>query len=315
MAVTETLTSALQPLGREHARRVALLNHSISRELGIEPLRSIEDAIRLFDTPWLEDGAGLAMETNGTLAGFGWARDLTWAGDNYTHVGLFLARDHRAPEAHRELTEPLLDLARDIGRRYGRTRALALYVSVDTIHPPILRQLGFRDHPTMLIGFRHDLRRIPEMPIPPGIRIRPARLAEEKAALMQLGREAFAGEGSPLHEDYWDILIGEESPRRPGFSLVAEDSNGPVGYIIAGATEAPRKTIQVIETAVSRPARKRGIGSALFTHILQQARTRHLTAVHSGTFSTTRATVLHWRCGFRPDAARTYYYLVRPLIG
>lgn len=313
MAVLETLTSALQPLGREHARRVALLNHSISRELGIEPLRSIEDAVRLFDTPWLEDGAGLVMETNGTLAGFGWARDLTWTGDNYIHVGLFLARNHREPETHRELTEPLLKLAHDIGRRHGRTRALASYVSVDTIHPPILRQLGFRDHPTMLIGFRHDLRRIPEMPTPPGLQIRPARLAEEKSALIQLGRKAFAGTGTPAHEDYWDILIGEESPRRPGFAFVAEDSNGPVGYIIAGATEAPRRSIQVIESAVSRSARDQGIGSALLTRILQQARSRHLNAVYSATFSTTRSTVLHWRCGFRPDAARTYYYLTKPL--
>ncbi len=329
---SSTLTT--RDLTRQDARPVARLMQAIFGELNARAALSEQSTIDLFDTPWLARGRGLVLETSGKLVGYGWARDSEWNGRKLIHIGLFLSPDYRDAASHRPLTQPLLRLAEQLGKRHGRPQALIFYRSIDTIHPPIARSLGFHDLPTSMIGFRHNLRRIPHprtldprpliphpRPLdpstprtlsltlrPPSLTIRSARLPEENSLLMSLSSRAFdnpATQGEPVDEQYLNLVT-----RRPGFLpdqiLVAESSGNPVGYVISSKTS-------ILELGVLPQSRGKGIGSAMLSRLLHWCRSQGLESISTAAFSTNRVVTLYWRIGFRPDAFQTYYFFTRTL--
>jgi ribosomal protein S18 acetylase RimI-like enzyme len=305
----------VRPLERVDARPVALLFREISREYGAEPLSSIEATEALFDTPWLRQGAGLVMEDRDGLVGMGWVRDMDWNGQLYVDFGLHLRESHRSPDIYPLLTDPLLDLARDRGQKFGTDQALACYRSIDTGHPPIIRQLGFRDLPTTMIGFRHSLDRMPPVKLPRNIVFRPSRLPDELQVLIALGEQAFDDRknvGEPMAVDYWELAMKNDW-FSPGQVIVAEHRGEPVGYAFIWVGAAEAKEVGLYEVAVLPRWRKKGIGSALTVEALKWSRDRGSEALLTGAFSTNRSIAQYWRLGFRPEAIRTYYFFTRPL--
>lgn len=305
----------VRPLERVDARPVALLFRDISHEFGTEPASSIEATEALFATPWLGGGAGLVMVDREELVGIGWVRDMEWNGQLYVDFGLHLRQSHRSADIHPLLTDPLLDLAQDQGQRCGTDQAIVCYRSIDTGHPPLVRELGFRDLPTTMIGFRHSLDRMPPVKPPKSIVFRPSRLPDELETLIALGEKAFDDRmnmGEPMSVDYWKLAMKTDW-FSPGQVVVAEQKGEPVGYAFTwvGAREA--KETGLHEVAVLPKWRGKGIGSALTVEALKWSQDRGSEAVLTGAFSTNRSIAQYWRLGFRPDATRTYYFFTRPL--
>ncbi|MEO0082163.1 MAG: GNAT family N-acetyltransferase [candidate division WOR-3 bacterium] len=307
---------SVRPLVQEDGRAVGLLMQEVCREFGAEPLLSVEATVQLFNTPWLERGAGLMLEDSTTIAGYGWARDSAWNGSRYVQVGLFLRNRYRAPASFQILTTPLLELARDISQRYHTPAALTYYRSVDTAHVAIVRAIGFSDMPVAMVGFRHDLKHIPEPRPPAGLSIRPARLPEEKSLLLSLNHQAFdnaAIQGEPLHEQYFDLL-----PSLAGFEpeqiLIAELDRQPVGHaVLHFQPDKPHCGPELCEVAVLPKHRGRGIGPTLVHRLLVWCRSRGVGTVFTGSFSTNPAAAMYWRLGFRPDPIRTYFFFTKNL--
>ena len=305
----------VRPLERVDARPVALLFRDISRELGIEPLPSIEANEAVFDTPWLGKGGGFVMEGRERLVGTGWARDMDWNGKLYVDFALHLLESHRSPDIYPLLANPLLDLAREVGRKCGTDRALACYRSIDSGHHVLVRELGFRDLPTTMIGFRHSLDRMPPVKPPKDIAFRPSRLPDELKTLIVLGEQAFDDRqnmGEPLAVDYWTLAM-KKNWFSPGQIIVAEHRGEPVGYAFIWVGTADAKELGLYEIAVLPEWRRKGIGSALTVEALKWSRDRSADAMLTGAFSTNRSIAQYWRLGFRPEAIRTYYFFTRPL--
>jgi GNAT superfamily N-acetyltransferase len=305
----------VRPLERVDARPVALLFQEISREYGTESQTSIEATEALFDTPWLCRGSALVLEDRERLVGMGWARDMEWNGQLYVDFALHLLESHRSPDIHPLLTDPLLDLAREVGKECGTDQALACYRSIDTDHHTLIRQLGFRDLPTTMIGFRHSLDRMPLVKPPRDIVFRPSRLPDELQPLIALGEQAFDDRknmGEPMSVDYWKLAMKNDW-FSPGQVIVAEHHGEPVGYAFVWVGAVDAKDVGLHEVAVLPEWRNRGIGSALTVEALKWSRDRGSEALLTGAFSTNRSIAQYWRLGFRPEAIRTYYFFTRPL--
>lgn len=305
----------VRPLAPEYWRPAALLTQTISRELGAETTRPLKTQLAIFASPWLEDGEGYVLTEDDTLTGFGWARDLPWRGRNMIHTGLYLAPQARTPDRYAALTDRLIESARRLARARRRTEAYTFYRSIDTVHPPIIRAIGYRDLPTAMLGFNHDLVRIPDVPPPAGVEIRPARLPDELPLLQALAGRCFddpATQVGPQHKDYWDMYVPEYLAD-PELLLIAEADGRPAGYLALTTADAPPGTAKIAEAAVAPEWRRRGITSHLLARALRHCRRRRLRRATLSELSTSPAAALIWRAGFRPDAAQTFYFFGRRL--
>lgn len=267
--------------------------------------------MEVFKTPWLDRGGGFVLESGKSLAGFGWARDAEWNGGRCIDFGLYIGQGFRAPDGRAPLTNALLELTRELGARYRVDRAVANYRSIDDIHPPIIRALGFKDLRTSMVGFRHDLEHIPATELPPGIKLRNHDISKDNKPLLDLARNCFsdrARQGEPLDAEYWDMI-----PRLPGFSpeqvLVAESGGTAVGYALLQPGAKPI----LAEIGVLPKWRRKGIGSAMIGRTLELCRVRRRRAVLVSCFSTNRAGTTFWRLGFRPDPLRSFFFFSRPI--
>lgn len=298
------------------ARAVATLTGAVAGEFGAETALSFQATVEMIEEEdWLSHGRGLVLTRESTLLGYGWARDAEWNGRRVVEFGLFLGPEARQPQQYLELTRPLLLAADDIGRRNGASHAHCHSRSIDHIHPPILRALGFHDLPTTMVGFGHDLRSLPQVQPPSELRIRPARLPSELGLLTSLQRLAFDNpvrEGEPMEPGFFELIAG-----RPGFAdwqvLVAELGDGPVGYAALINDPDSRDGASLLEIGVAPDHRRRSIGSAMILRLLERCRSARVAKVLTGCFSTNPGIGIYWRLGFRPDALRTYYFLERPL--
>jgi GNAT superfamily N-acetyltransferase len=277
---------------------------------------SVEGHERLFETDWLSGGTGLALERAGTFGGCGWTRHTRWNGRNYIHIGLLLGRDFRTPASFQALTDPLLEAAREMGASSDTQEAITSCRSVDTIHPPIFRSIGFSSHPVSMLGFGHDLRMIPLRLMPPGIALRPARLPDEAQVILDILARCYdnpATQGQPMEEGYITFETG-----RPGFKpeqlLIAEAAGDPVGCaVLLKCGEEPCSGHEIAGLGVLPGLRGRGIGTAIVSQALNWIRVQGGRVALSAAFSTNRATTTYWRMGFRPDPLRTFSFFTRPL--
>jgi len=308
---------SVRPLTRNDGRAAGLLTEEVLHEFGAEPMHSAEATERLFTTPWLEKGAGLVLEHSGEFVGYGWARASVWNGHRYVHVGLFLRKPFRTGESHRLLTEPLLELAVNVARKYHITDAVAFYRSIDLAHPSILRELGFCEHPVRMIGFRNDLKTIPDCPLPEGVRVRILKWPAEKQLFISLTQQVFDDrkqQGEPLHPDSLDFELTKPEFNPEQF-LVVERLGKPVGYaILFAAREAQHLLYEFAELGVVPELRHQGLGRALLSQGLNWIKGQGAAAALIAVFSTNHSARLYWRLGFRPDPARTFNFFIRQLL-
>ena len=304
----------VRPLRRDDARGVALLVADYFTELGTRGGMSVEQTEQLFATPWLEGGAGFVLERGSEIAGYGFARPSQWKGSDTVQFGLTLKRGYRAREVHRILTDPLLAAAMAIAERRGINNISIHLRSTDTAHPPVMLELGFREHEVSMLGFRHDLKDIPNRPLPQGLRFRPARLPAESSALVTLLAAVFDDrdrQGEPLADSYLDFVLGK-SGFEPEQVQIVELGSKPVGCIVADATDnGPGNDYSIIELAVLAGYRRQGIGSALVCRELRWFEARGAGAALTGMFSSNIAATMFWRLGFRPDPRRTFRFFIR----
>ncbi|MCX6844038.1 MAG: GNAT family N-acetyltransferase [candidate division WOR-3 bacterium] len=311
------LKPEVRPLRRDDARAVALLVAGVYAELGSRPAMSIEQTEQLFTTPWLQNGVGLVLECGSEVAGYGFARPTRWKGTDSIQLGLTLKHGRRDRETYHFLTDPLLEAAAELAAKYEISNITIHYRSTDTVHPPVIREIGFEEHPVSMLGFRHDLCVIPQRPLPPGFVMRPARLPEENATVLNLSGRAFDypdRQGEPVSDGYLDFVSGN-----PGFDpqqvLLVENAGDPVAYTIVDATAYEGGgSFHITEIGVLPGSRNLGIGSALLSHVLGWMKTKGTRPALTGMFSSNHAATLFWRIGFRPNPLRTFRFFIRNVI-
>lgn len=309
----------VRPLLQDDGRAVALLVAGVYAELGSKPAMSIEQTEQLFATPWLQNGAGLVLESGSEMAGYGFARPSRWKGLDSIEFGLFLKQGCRDRETYHFLTDRLLEVAVELAARHEIRNVTTHYRSTDTVHPPVVREIGFEEHPVSMLGFRHDLSVIPQRPLPPGFVMRPARLPEENATVLNLSGRAFDyrdRQGEPVSDGYLDFVSGN-----PGFDpqqvLLVENAGDPVAYTIVDASAYENGgSFHITEIGVLPGSRNLGIGSALLSHVLGWMKTKGTGTppALAGMFSSNHAATLFWRIGFRPDPLRTFRFFMRDAV-
>jgi ribosomal protein S18 acetylase RimI-like enzyme len=306
-----TARPEVRPLRQEDAGGIAMLVAEVHAELGSRPPMPVERTERLFATPWLRNGAGYVLECGSEIVGYGFTRPTRWRGTDMVELGLTLERGFRDRDSHQPLTERLLLVASEIAAKRGVRDIIIHYRGNDTVHPPVMLELGFREHPVSMFGFRRDLKDVPARPLPPGFAFRPARFPEERAALLSLSGSAFDDryrQGEPMADTYIDFIAG-----KPGFDpeqiLLVENAGNPVGYTIVDS--AGDGCYNILELGVLPGYRNRGIGSALVCRVCGWLKGRGARAVVTSTFSSSLASTLYWRLGFRPDPLRTFRFFVR----
>lgn len=312
-----TVKPEVRPLRQDDARAVALLVAGVYAELGSRPAMSTEQTERLFATPWLQNGTGLVLESGSEMAGYGFARPTRWKGLDTIQLGLILKQGFREPGTYHFLTDQLLDVAAELAAKYEVRHITIHYRSTDTVHPPVVREIGFEEHPVSMLGFRHDLNVIPRRSMPPGFSLRPARLPEENAVVLGLSGRTFDDrdrQGEPLSNTYLDFVAA-----KPGFDpqqvLLVENAGDPVGYaIVDTAAYQDGGCFHVVEVGVLTGSRNLGIGSALLSHILGWMKARGARTALTSMFSNNHAATLYWRTGFRPDPLRTFRFYIRGVL-
>jgi ribosomal protein S18 acetylase RimI-like enzyme len=304
----------VRPIRQDDARGVAMLVESYSEELGMRFGMSAEQTEQLFATPWLKDGTGLVLEHGSEMAGYGFARPTRWKGMDSVQLGLTLKQGYRDREAYHILTDQLLEAASQIARKHVINNISVSLRSIDTVHPPVMFELGFQEHPVSMLGFRHHLGDIPPRRLPEGFSFRPARFPEEDSAVLDLMGSAFDDrdrQGEPISKSYLDLISGK-SGFDPEQVLLVENSGARVGCVIVdAAANGAGGRYSILELGVLTDARHRGIGSALVCRALGRLKARGAGAALTGMFSSNLAATLFWRLGFRPDPQRTFRFFVR----
>jgi GNAT superfamily N-acetyltransferase len=307
----------VRPLRQDDARGVALLVADYFAELGVSGGMSVEQTEQLFATPWLKDGTGFLLTHGTEITGYGFVRPSQWKGTDTIQFGLTLKRGFRDREIYRVLTDPLMAAALEIASKH-RINSISIHLrTADTVHPPVMRELGFREHPVSMLGFSHDLREIPHRPLPQGFSFRRAKLPEESSTLIGLMAAAFDDrdrQGEPIADTYL-ALIAARSGFDPEQVLVVENSNGLVGGGVVDAPAAgPGGNFIILQVGVLRDHRRRGIGAALISRQLDWLKARGAGAALAGMFSSNIAATLFWRLGFRPDPHQTYHFFIRDTL-
>lgn len=307
----------VRSLRQNDARSVAMLVADVFAELGTLPAMSVEQTEQLFATPWLEGGTGLVLECDSEIAGYGFARPTRWKGSDSIQLGLTLRRGYRDHETYHVLTDRLLEVASELALKHQISNISVHFRSADTVHPPVVLKLGFREHPVSMLGFRHDLKDIPSRLLPQGFSSRPARLPHEKSTVLNLSGSAFDDrdrQGEPLGDTYLDFIAGK-SGFDPEQVLLVENSSTPVGCAIVDATaHGAGGNYSILQVGVLPGSRRLGIGSALVCRVLGWLKERGARAALTGMFSSNLAATLFWRLGFRPDPWRTYRFFVRDTV-
>jgi GNAT superfamily N-acetyltransferase len=313
----ESVQPQIRPIRQDDARGVAMLVASYSEELGMKFGMSAEQTEQLFATPWLKDGTGLVMEHGSEMIGYGFARPTRWKGTDSIQLGLTLKQGYRDRETYHILTDQLLEAASQIARKHRINNISVNLRSTDTVHPPVMRDMGFQEHPVSMLGFRHDLNYIPPRHLPEGFSLRPARLPEEKATVLNLSGSIFDDrdrQGEPIAGTYIDFVVG-----KPGFGpeqlLLVENAGNSVGYtVVDSTTHGADGCYNILEIGVHPNSRNVGVGSALLCHVLGWLKEHGARAALAGMFSSNLAATLFWRLGFRPDPQRTCRFFVRDAV-
>jgi len=307
----------VRSLRQDDARSVAMLVAGHFAEIGTRPAMSVAQTEQLFATPWLKGGAGLVLECGSEMAGYGFARPSRWKGADSVQVGLTLRRGFRDHETYHVLTDRLLEVASELAVKHQISNISVHFRSADTVHPPVVLELGFQEHPVSMLGFRHDLKDIPSRLLPQGFSSRPARLPEENSTVLNLSGSAFDDrdrQGEPLTGTYLDFIAGKSEFDGQQMLLV-EETGKPVAYAIVDATAHDAGgSYSILELGVLPGSRHLGIGSAVVCRVLAWLKGREVRIALAGMFSSNLAATLFWRLGFRPDPRRTFRFFVRDTV-
>ncbi|MGQ9707645.1 MAG: GNAT family N-acetyltransferase [bacterium] len=306
----------VRPLKREDARQIGLLTQAIFVELGHSPVYSPEATERLFSIDWLKNGAGLVLEKVQKIIGYGWTRFVPWHNQDIIHIGLFLAPEARKKEYYQPLTDELLHIAKQLSEKFHTSDAMVFYRCFDNIHPPILHDLGFRDHPISMLGFRHNLRSLPEYQPLKGINIRPIDLTTERQKLVNLAKEAFddpANQGEAANISFFDLESGNPNFKPEQF-LFAEAEDKPVGYmLLCQSKDGGKLSYDIAEFGVLPRWRRKGIARTLMVYVLNWIKNQKATSALAASFSSNPSIAIYWHLGFRPDPIRTYCFYVKSI--
>ncbi len=316
MKAQESQTPKIRPLVKEDAYAIGLLMEKIHSEFGCEPMHSLETTVRLFNTPWLENGTGFVIESaEAKILGYGWVRPSSWHCRNIIHLGLFLGTEAREEKVYVPLTnELLINAATRIAKHSGINEVITFYRSVDPIHPQIICRLGFKKHPVSMLGFRHNLSINNTDTTTVDINIRPAQLPQEKILITWLGEKIFddpVNQGEPVSETYLDLEM-----MNPKFSpeqfLIAEKNGNPIGYLLMFLSKDTEEVCYDIgEFGVVPGWRKQGVGLTLLKTALNWIKKQGAQNAFVASFSSNPAISLYWKLKFRPDPVRTYYFYTK----
>jgi GNAT superfamily N-acetyltransferase len=291
-----------------------MLVADVLAEIGTGQAMSVEQTEQLFATPWLEGGAGLVLECDSEITGYGFARPTRWKGEDSIQLGLTLKQGYRERETYHILTDRLLEAVADLARKHGVSKITTHLRSTDTVHPPVMIELGFQEHPVSMLGFRHGLEDVAPRRLPEGFSLRPARLPEESSTVLDLMSSAFDDrdrQGEPISDTYLNFVVGK-SGFDPEQVLMVENCRAPVGCaIVDAAAHGAGGNYSILELGVLPGSRRLGIGSALVCRVLGWLKARGARAALAGMFSSNLAATLFWRLGFRPDPQRTFRFFVR----
>ena len=317
VASRESTQPQVRPLRQDDARGVAALIASLSEELGTRMGMSVEQTEQLFATPWLADGTGLVLEHGSEIAGYGFARPTRWKGTDSVQLGLMLKQGYRDRETCHILTDQLLEAASEIARQHEISSMSMHLRSTDTVHPPVVLELGFQEHPVSMLGFRHDLEDVPQRRLPEGFSLRPARLPEENSTVLDLMSSAFDDrdrQGEPISDTYLSFIAGK-SGFDPEQVLLVGNSREPVGCAIVDASSnGGVDSCTILDLGVLPGSRRRGIGSALICRALEWGKAQAAHTALASMFSNNLAATLFWRLGFRPDPQKTFRFFIRDTI-
>lgn len=306
----------IRPLSKNDSREIGELTISFRKEIGCDSLYSLDEFENLFDTPWLKNGIGLALEKDLKLIAYGWVSFITWRRRDVVHLGLFLSKQARERYYYQPFIEELIAHGKNLAENY-KTRELFFFTrAVDTIHSTILKEFGFQRHPISMLGMSRDLDSIPRLSCFDKITIRNLKLPSEKTILRELSQAAFddpSNQGEPLHESMLDLEM-----KSPGFKpeqvIVAEFDNEPVGYLVMfNCKNFPCPAYEIVDFGVLPQWRRKGIGRLLLISGLNWIKSQNASKAIASTFTSNPAIVIFWQLGFRPDPSRTYNFFIKTI--
>lgn len=255
--------------------------------------------------------AVVAVDIAGSVAG--WASVRSWTEDDGTLV--YLTDGYVAPPARRHgLGTRLLGEAEAAAARLAAGRGadgvVVLGGNASTVQPDrtaLLERAGYRRVLTM-VDMEHDGSPAPPRPLPDGVTVRAATLADTRpllalTAIVWAGRPFFT---MPSEKQFGDWL------RRSDLSLfqVATSGDRVVGLVASGRT--PLRA-EIEDVQVAPDFQRRGLATAMLTRALGTLARQgaHPVRLHTEGHDPAGARALYERLGFR--TVRGYHRYRKPL--
>lgn len=260
-AISEVLNTCMAADGIDIDRSPDDVHNFLARTPGLDPSR---------DT--------FLVETDGELVAYG---DVTWA-DEINGPRAYRTDMYVLPRLRKTGLPGIL-----LGRMISRARKIAAGhsgVSPKVIHAnlgeaeqdlrDLVEGLGFHSERTFYRMVRRDLENIPDLPLPAGLEIRPAR-PEHYRAIYDAMKEAF--------EDHWGARPGSDEGYQlwvndpdadPDLWQVAWDGEQVAGMVLSFIDEDENRRYDrargyTEDICVRRPWRRKGLARALIARSLR----------------------------------------------
>ncbi len=297
----------------------------------VERVEALEDIVRTYTHLTNCDPATdmVFAEVYGEVVGYG---RLTWWTENtglwvYTHFG-FLKPAWRRRGIGRAMLYILQRRVREIaaghmvsGERAAEAPAVfrSFASESEKNHCALLASEGFQPVRYGYTMLRPDLENIPDLPLPPGIEVRPVNWVDHRRQIFDAEQEAFRdhwGFSEPTEESYhaWVGEIEDDPDLNPSLWRVAWQGNQVVGmvrsFILADENrEYSRHRGYTEHISVRRPWRRQGVARALIALSLQALKERGMTEAALGvdTENTSGALRIYEFMGFRPVKVHITY--------
>jgi ribosomal protein S18 acetylase RimI-like enzyme len=178
----------------------------------------------------------------------------------------------------------------------------------------LLRMDGYRPARYSYLMVRPTLEKIPELPLPQGLEVRPAR-PEHYHRVFEANEEAFQDHWGfiPRTEEDYERWLGEPATS-PGLWQVAWDGDEIAGMVLSFVNTEEnlafhRRRGYTEDVCVRRPWRRRGLARALLARSLTLLRERGMTEAALGvdTENPSGALQLYESLGYRPVQSWTLY--------
>jgi mycothiol synthase len=300
--------------------RMAAVLEARRVEDGLEETTSVEDIVRIYRhmkniDPYQDV---IMAEVNGEVVGYG--RTRWWEEGNngriYSTFGSVLPAWRRKGIGRAILHWNEARL-RSIAAGHPEDGAHLLESVAENSVPGVIALLeseGYRPARYFYLMVRPDLENIPDLPLPDGLEVRPAR-PEHYQQILDANQEAF--------QEHWgfdltnELTLGQwiEHPNfQPALWQIAWDGEEVVGMVLPYIDQRDNEVNGILrgyteEIAVRRPWRKRGLARALIAHSLQALRERGMTeaALHVDADNETGALRLYEMMGYQVVKRSVHY--------